>query len=161
MKLRGYKRIFGSGPSGVLVSLLLLGAAIAVKEKTALPGLGIPSTVRLAVLLVAIVLAIGVFIWSMESLPVDTRGRTVCDAGPYHYVRHPLYAAFVTLFCPALAFYLDHVILFGWAIALHALWHLIVRYEEGLMSNEFGIPYDNYAARTGRFIPRPGSFRRR
>lgn len=158
MGLHGYRRIFGSGPAGILLSLLLLGLAVPIKQSTGIPELGMPSIFRLVVLLAGVGLAALLALWSVVSLPVTTRGQSVCDRGAFRYLRHPLYASLVSLFFPALAIYLDHVVYLGWAVALHPVWHLIIGYEEDLMRNQFGTAYDDYAGRTGRFVPRSRSF---
>lgn len=87
------------------------------------------------------------------------KANELATAGPYERVRHPQYAAFV-------------LILFGfllqWPTLLTLLMFpvLVVMYarlamtEEQQVRERFGAEWDNYAARTPRFIPRPGTPRR-
>jgi protein-S-isoprenylcysteine O-methyltransferase Ste14 len=106
------------------------------------------------VLGVGLIGLVALVVWSLRSLPPSARGRQLCTQGAFRYVRHPLYAAFLSHFNFALALFLGHPIYLLWAIALHPIWHVLMRSEERLMLRDFGEPYREYAARTGRFIPR-------
>ncbi|MEJ2514266.1 MAG: isoprenylcysteine carboxylmethyltransferase family protein [Gammaproteobacteria bacterium] len=149
-----WRRIFGSGPLGTLVSVALLAAAMVIQARTDLPSLGLPMGIRIAVLAVGLLATVALVAWSVRSLPVDARGRTLCTEGPFALMRHPLYAAFLLFLCPALAVFLDEWIFLLWAALLFPLWHLVVASEERLMAERFGPEWDRYAARTGRFFPR-------
>jgi protein-S-isoprenylcysteine O-methyltransferase Ste14 len=151
------RRIFGSGPAGTLASIALLLVAAFLQRRLDWPGLGLPHGLRLSVLSAGILATIVLVAWSVRSLPVDSRGRELCTSGPFARLRHPLYAAFLLFFCPALAIYLDHGVYIAWAVALHPVWHAVIRGEEALMASQFGDEWHRYAARTGRFIPRVGS----
>lgn len=152
--MNAYQRIFGGGPIGSVASLVLL--AVAWRLERELPGLALdlPWSLRVGVLAVGSLAAGAVVLWSLRSLPPQSRGRVVVDSGIYGWVRHPLYAAFLSLFNFGLAVYLDHAVYLIWALSLHPLWHLVARYEERLMVEEFGSGYTEYARRTGRFVPR-------
>jgi protein-S-isoprenylcysteine O-methyltransferase Ste14 len=93
-------------------------------------------------------------VWSVTSLPTTDRGNKLCIAGAFRYVRHPLYAAFLSIFNFGLAVYLNSYIFVLWAVLLHPIWHYVVRYEERLMINVFGEEYFEYQKKTGRFFPR-------
>jgi protein-S-isoprenylcysteine O-methyltransferase Ste14 len=74
--------------------------------------------------------------------------------GPYRYVRHPMYLAFITLgfgylFLPA-NWFIGGTWLFG------TLLTLLSRHEEEeeMLIEEFGDDYSNYMDRTGKFFPR-------
>ena len=150
-----YKRIFGSGPSGLLISALLftvtrrlnnyLGIRTIFDEESMLPVL------LFLLLTTACVLTV---VWSIKTLNPKRRGVELITGGPFRYVRHPLYAAFLSLFNLGLAFLLNSPLFIVWAVLLHPLWHLVIRKEESALRNIFGSEYDKYCSRTGRFIPR-------
>lgn len=151
--LRGYRRLFGSGPPGILASLALLAVARAASEW--LPGgeiWGSPEFGLAALVLLGLA-ALALAVSSATSLPPDQRGRDVCRRGAYRWFRHPLYASFL-IGSLGFALFLDHWIYLVWTVLLHPLWHGLVRYEENLMLEAFGQPYAEYAKVTGRFIPR-------
>jgi protein-S-isoprenylcysteine O-methyltransferase Ste14 len=155
-----YTRIFGSGPVGTVASLALLAVAVWAAGRTPGLALGLPAGLRVVVVALGTLAAVAVIVWSVRSLPVSARGRRLATDGAFHWVRHPLYAAFLSLFNPALALALDHPAYLLWAAALHPLWHRLIRPEETLLEDLFGDDYRRYAAATGRFLPRAGAFRR-
>ena len=84
------------------------------------------------------------------------RNHRLATSGPYARIRHPQYVGFVAIL---LGF------LFQWPTVLTLLMFpvLVLMYarlsivEEREMARQFGDEYTRYAARTPRFIPRPGS----
>lgn len=158
--MKSYERIFGSGPLGLALSLALLVVASWVRPLLPGPSSLLPYPVRIVVLLLAGGLSLGLASWSFRCLPPEARGRELCRSGPFRYVRHPLYATFLSIFDFGLAVFLDHWIYLAWAFLLHPLWHHLMRSEEALMAREFGQDYLEYAKRTGRFLPRLSIFSR-
>ena len=147
-------RVFGAGPLGILLTVLSVGLASTARARYPSGTLGIPATVRCAILLCAGIATVSGVAWSFRSLSVSQRGCDLCIGGAYHWVRHPLYASFITLGAPGVALFLDHWVFFVWLIVLHLIWHLVVRFEERLMVAQFGDQYRAYARHTGRFVPR-------
>jgi len=147
-------RVFGAGPLGVLLSLSLLGLASWCQGYYPSGSLGLSPLVRYLVLAAAGICNLTGVIWSFRSLPVSQRGRGLCTQGAYRWVRHPLYASFITLGAPGLAVFLNQWIYLLWVMALHLAWHLVIVPEERSMAAQFGDKYLAYAKRTGRFIPR-------
>lgn len=149
-----FSKIFGSGPAGLLISLALFLVAYLLDHRIDPPPLIESPLILNTVLLVSILMTLAVIVWSIRSLPAAERGEQLATHGAYKYVRHPLYAAFLSIFNFGLAVYLNSYIFILWAILLHPAWHWVVRYEEKLMVDIFGQPYAEYRERTGRFFPR-------
>lgn len=149
-------RQFGVGPIGIVSSAALLAVAIwAARRISVAPLFANPTIPRLA-LLAGIVISILMVVWSVRSLPVQTRGLKVCAAGPYRYVRHPVYAAFSTIGALGLALYANSPIFLLWFVAIQPLWNWLVRFEEQAMLDGFGEEYEHYMEHTGRLFPRFG-----
>ena len=84
--------------------------------------------------------------------PFDPPRRLVV-AGPYRYVRNPMYLGAALALLGAAIFY-GSVILAGYAVAFLAAAHLFVtRYEEPVLSRTFGPDYDDYRRRVRRWLP--------
>ncbi len=149
-----FAKIFGSGPVGLLISLILLGVAVWVNKRIDLPVISHNQFVLNSVFLVTSLITVAIIIWSFVSLPATKRGNNLCTSGAFKYVRHPLYAAFLSVFNFGLALYLNSYLFVVWAILLHPIWHYVVRYEENLMVGIFKEEYVAYQKRTGRFFPR-------
>lgn len=84
------------------------------------------------------------------------REHRLATTGPYARMRHPQYAGFVLIMFGFLLQWPTLVTLVMFPILVFMYAHLAKR-EEREVTAEFGETYARYAARTPRFIPRPGS----
>lgn len=75
-------------------------------------------------------------------------------SGPYRWVRHPMYTAFVTLFIGFLLL-TGNLLIAGMGL-ITLLIVMVVRTprEEQMLVERFGAEYVSYMARTGRYLPR-------
>jgi protein-S-isoprenylcysteine O-methyltransferase Ste14 len=154
MELNRYTRIFGIGPRGAIITLLFLAAALAAEHVFAVPPFardGFMVGIAGAVLAVTGLCIHG---WTMLALRNWWQEGKLCTAGPFRFVRHPMYAAWISVVSPGVALMLN-----SWTVLLiippvHVIWHLLVASEEDMMRARFGDEYRDYAARTGRFVPR-------
>jgi protein-S-isoprenylcysteine O-methyltransferase Ste14 len=134
------------------------GAAVALTNATAVtvvPGNAIAAG---ALMLVAVAL----YEWARGTI----RGRrfhiiysdrvpaALCTDGPYRYVRHPLYASYITAFVAV--FVLRPTLLAAFVLVLNLVFFTYgaVRDERALASGPFAADYAAYKERVGRFFPR-------
>jgi protein-S-isoprenylcysteine O-methyltransferase Ste14 len=153
-KPTNFSRIFGIGPVGLLISLVLLFIAIWINKQIDLPPLSNNQFLLNSIFFVSVLITLAIIVWSVKSLPAADRGNKLCTSGAFKYVRHPLYAAFLSVFDFGLAIYLNSYIFIFWAVLLHPIWHYLVKYEERSMINIFGEAYLEYQKKTGRFLPK-------
>ncbi len=100
------------------------------------------------------------FIWTMHTLGknltdtvVTRRDHELVTTGPYRFVRHPFYCAFI------LAVLANSTVAVNWFILLTggSAWLVIVfrsKKEEANLIARFGDDYRGYMERTRRFFPR-------
>jgi protein-S-isoprenylcysteine O-methyltransferase Ste14 len=147
-------KLFGVGPVGVALSLLLLAVALLVDRRLGRP-LILPYRLFTRVVgLVFVMAGLGLHFVTMYTLRNWWVEDRLCTRGPFRWFRHPMYAAWITFVCLGVAFYRDSWALLAWVMALHPLWHWLVAREEKMMALRFPDEYPPYAKRTGRFIPR-------
>ena len=100
------------------------------------------------------------FVWTFRSLGknltdtvVTRQTHFLVTAGPYRWVRHPLYTtvALATLAVPLTA---ANAFIFTTGCAVLALLVIRTRREEKNLIARFGDEYRSYMLRTGRFFPR-------
>jgi protein-S-isoprenylcysteine O-methyltransferase Ste14 len=95
-------------------------------------------------------------IWTDVYLSRQFRGglrdRKMMNRGPYRFVRHPRYAGLIVC---GIAFALAMASVIAWALAVGWIWVNVRRVdlEEEHLRGLFGTQYDQYSARTARFIP--------
>jgi|ERR1700722_3972813 len=89
--------------------------------------------------------------WAIAARLVE--GHKLITAGPYAYVRNPIYTGMLgMLIASGLA--MEHWIALGIAIVLFMVGLVIrVRTEEKLLRSAFGKEFDDYAARVSAVIP--------
>jgi protein-S-isoprenylcysteine O-methyltransferase Ste14 len=81
------------------------------------------------------------------------RENALATAGPYAYLRHPQYAAFILIMIGFLVQWPTLLTLMMFPI-LAVMYVRLARHEERSALNEFGEAYARYAAATPGFIPR-------
>jgi protein-S-isoprenylcysteine O-methyltransferase Ste14 len=149
-----FSKIFGIGPVGLLISLVLFFIATWINKQIDLPPLSNNQFLLNSIFFVSVLMTLVIIVWSFKSLPTVDRGNKLCTSGAFKYVRHPLYAAFLSVFNFGLAVYLNSYIFVFWAVLLHPIWHYLVKYEERSMIDIFGEAYLEYQKKTGRFLPK-------
>ena len=150
------RKLFGVGPMGALLSLLLLAVALLVDHRLGRPAILSYGSFMKGVGVVLVFAGLGLHLRTMHTLRTWWVEGRLCTTGPFRWFRHPMYAAWITFVSLGVALYLDSWVLLAWAAALHPLWRVLVTAEENMMARLFPDEYPAYAARTGRFIPRPG-----
>jgi protein-S-isoprenylcysteine O-methyltransferase Ste14 len=129
-------------------------------------GIGPQSSIRLGFLLVAAVMVVasllrmwaGSALSSQRMMAFRVQNDQLITAGPYRFVRHPIYLA-------------DFIAFFGFALCLRPIGFLLpillyvhyiqlVSHEERALLSQFGTAYSDYARPIPRFLPDLRSFRR-
>jgi protein-S-isoprenylcysteine O-methyltransferase Ste14 len=116
------------------------------------------SASALMLALSGIACAEGLRIWAvgLAGSATRTRGDTVPElvhAGPYRYVRNPLYVANIALY--TLCSVVFGQVLLSVAIALFSIteYCFIVIYEESVLRQTFGATYEDYCRAVPRWLP--------
>jgi len=90
---------------------------------------------------------------SWSDTPRMMKGQTLIIRGPYQFIRHPIYTAFILILGSTL------LISSNWLIGLAWLGMTVlevvsrIRFEESLMLEYFGDQYRDYMKKTGQLLP--------
>jgi protein-S-isoprenylcysteine O-methyltransferase Ste14 len=140
------------------------GALLALPA-VALAALGKPSAFSAATGLPLAFAGEVVRMWAVGYSGVTTRGDTVTapalvTAGPYAYVRNPLYvgnvltaAGFAVAFTGKNSAAVRMLLVGGSLAAMLGVYAVIVPHEEGYLRTTFGAAFDDYCARVPRVVP--------
>jgi protein-S-isoprenylcysteine O-methyltransferase Ste14 len=99
--------------------------------------------------------------WSQNTLgknwsdtPRLMEDQVLVTDGPYRWVRHPIYSAFLLIMGSTLFITANWLIGLTWIGATlgEVMWRANI--EEGMMIERFGEQYRAYMGETGRFVPR-------
>jgi protein-S-isoprenylcysteine O-methyltransferase Ste14 len=89
-----------------------------------------------------------------ETVLTKDRHELVSSAGPYRWIRHPLYTTGITLFVALGLMAANGFILALALVALVAIRTVVVPREERELVARFGARYEEYRRRTGAMLPR-------
>ena len=110
-------------------------------------------TFRTILMVILAIDALYLLFGSALSLPIKERGKTLVTTGPYKYIRHPLYSAFIYSMTGLLALWFESWFLLFSVVVLALIWSLLVQKEEQYMLDKFGKTYRDYIEKTGQFLP--------
>ena len=149
-----YNNIFGSGPTGVLTTVLLWVVALQISTWVSIPEMHIAPIFRWVLILLFSIDAAVLLVWSHIILPPSVRAKNLITKGPYQFVRHPVYAAFIWSGTGIMAMTYKSWLLIVFVIPIHIFWAWHVQKEEKHMIDKFGSAYADYIKTTGQFFPR-------
>ena len=91
---------------------------------------------------------------SFHSLVVSKEGHELVETGPYRWIRHPIYTAYLMNYLGG-GMLASNLVLTFVPMTLYAVLVAIrLEKEEAVMRETFGEAYAEYAERTGRLLPR-------
>ena len=93
-------------------------------------------------------------VWSLRTLADAARDEGLATAGPYAFIRHPIYAALLWSGTAGVAFATSSWLVLLGAAPLSIIWSLVSQTDEALLEERFGDRYTAYASTTGQLFPR-------
>ena len=147
------KRIFYVGPVGAFVTLVVWFVVYAIEKILSFPKMDINPIFRIALVIMFTVDVFYLFIGSLYYLKPLERGKTLITAGPFKYIRHPLYSTFIYSFTALVSLWLKSWFILLAVVPLSLIWSRLVQEEENYMLNKFGKKYQDYMEKTGQFLP--------
>lgn len=103
----------------------------------------------------------GLMQWAQNALgknwsdtPVQLKEHSLTRSGPYRWVRHPIYTAFLLILSSPLLITANWLIGLSWMLMTYLDVSTRIRAEEGMLQKEFGQSFEAYKERTGRLIPK-------
>jgi protein-S-isoprenylcysteine O-methyltransferase Ste14 len=147
---------FGIGPSSFVPSLIYTAAAWAATS--AWPGVflwrSLPDVVGTAGV---VLMAAGLLLWMVGVVTVMrayNRDQLV-TSGVFALVRHPVYAAWITLVFPGLALVVRSWPMLITPLIAYAIFKSLIHREDEYLEQRFGQAYLDYRGRVNEVIPIP------
>ena len=156
----------GASPTQTVAGLLSVAALLSTAAYVFFPGsvqwasLELPDWLR-ALGIVAAVLGFALLQWAHLALgrnwsdtPRLLNDQRLVTEGPYRWVRHPMYTAFLIIFLAPLLLSANWLVGVLWLSATALDLASRVRFEEALLAEQFGETYAELMSTTGRILPR-------
>jgi protein-S-isoprenylcysteine O-methyltransferase Ste14 len=154
MEISKYQKLFGVGPLGLGISLVLLGFLWLLDRALGqVQIMNQPRPVRVLGLIL-IALEFCWHAWCIRTIRGWWKENRLCTTGPYRIVRHPIYAGGVLLGLGGVSLLFNSWVVLFAPVAAFVVDSVLVQKEEAMMATIFGEEYKRYAARTGRLFPR-------
>jgi protein-S-isoprenylcysteine O-methyltransferase Ste14 len=145
-----------------LVALLSSAAYIFSPTLVAWAALPLPTWLRYAGVLLALA-GFGLLQWAQTALssnwsdtPVKLSHHTLTTNGPYRWVRHPIYTAFLLILSAPLLLAANWLVGLSWVAMTYLDVTARITAEETMLRETFGADFSAYATRTGRLLPKLG-----
>jgi protein-S-isoprenylcysteine O-methyltransferase Ste14 len=101
------------------------------------------------------------FIWSHRALGKNwspfleiRKEQTLVTDGPYHFIRHPMYAAIFLIGIGTSLLSANWIAALAYLLPVTIMYLVRVSDEEQMMIEQFGNEYREYMRRTGRLMPK-------
>lgn len=91
---------------------------------------------------------------SWSDTPRMIRGQMLVTSGPYRWVRHPIYTAFLLILGSILLISANGLVGLAWLGMTSLEIAARIGFEEALMIEYFGDQYREYMGHTGRYLPK-------
>ncbi|NMC67779.1 MAG: isoprenylcysteine carboxylmethyltransferase family protein [Spirochaetales bacterium] len=88
-----------------------------------------------------------------ETIELKENHRLITK-GPYHYIRHPIYSGFILMHLGVTIALSNILIFFIFNLGLAILLIERIPKEEKVLSAYFGLQWEEYCNKTGRFLPK-------
>jgi protein-S-isoprenylcysteine O-methyltransferase Ste14 len=151
------RTIWGSGNriAAVMAPYVLLVAAL---NRWVLSSIRFPGSrvTMAAVGLVGVAAGVGTIVASYRAVSSALDRGELCTDGPYRFVRHPLYAAWIWLLLPGAALSLDMPLLLSASPVMYVVTRRFLPREEATLEAEFGDEYEAYRDEVNALVPTIG-----
>jgi protein-S-isoprenylcysteine O-methyltransferase Ste14 len=151
------RTIWGSGNriAAVMAPYVLLVAAL---NRWVLSSIRFPGSrvTMAAVGLVGVAAGVGTIVASYRAVSSALDRGELCTDGPYRFVRHPLYAAWIWVLLPGAALSLDMPLLLSASPVMYVVTRRFLPREEATLEAEFGDEYEAYRDEVNALVPTIG-----
>jgi protein-S-isoprenylcysteine O-methyltransferase Ste14 len=160
--LRARERSLAQTVSAGLSLVALLSSAVYIVRPAWVAWASLPLPVALRWLGVGVAVAgFALLQWAHSALsrnwsdaPRLMTGQTLTTNGPYRWMRHPMYTAFLLILSAPLLISANWLVGLSWLAATALDIAGRIRFEEALLAETFGDQYAEYASHSGRLLPR-------
>jgi protein-S-isoprenylcysteine O-methyltransferase Ste14 len=155
------KKLLGVGPHLLFMGFIVEGLTIICHQKVSFPiRLNLVTQILLTIL--CGIVCFTCIIWTQRliikiGVNLSNEQNELITAGPFAYVRHPLYSTLIMTIPPLLIiWFADFLFIFPWIIIIVAS-HFVVSIEERGLVDVFGEVYEEYRSNVPALIPYKGA----
>ncbi len=99
------------------------------------------------------------YIVALRTFNRGYRHNQLLTEGPYAYVRHPIYAAWIGGICPGVALFFRSWIMLTLPLVAYVSFKVLIHREDHFLEDQFGQVYRDYRSSTNELFPTVQTFR--
>ena len=103
-----------------------------------------------------LLIAIGATLFLIPASRIDDyfyKGK-LCTTGVYAFVRHPIYAAWITCIIPGIVLMRGSILGISIPIVMYLVFRILIAKEESYLAKKFGEEYQAYRRKVGAVFPK-------
>jgi len=164
-RIRNLKNMLGIGPHLLLLGLTIEGLTTISQQWVSFP-IRLNLETRILLTIPCVVACFLCIIWinrllNMIRINLLNGQNELITAGPFAYVRHPLYSILMITMPPLLIIWFADLLFFIPWIIIILVFHLVVTIEERRLIDVFGKAYQKYRRYVPALIPCKGAIGKR
>ena len=147
--------ILGIGPLLAIVGALTVVILFLLKNAIGL-SLILPSDLCIYSRILAVLFVIiGLYFWLSSAIHIKKvfRSHALVTSGVFALSRNPMYAAFIVFLIPAIALFVNEMLILVVSLAMYIVFKYCICKEEEHLVKEFGNTFQQYAKQVPQLIP--------
>jgi protein-S-isoprenylcysteine O-methyltransferase Ste14 len=157
--------LLGVGPYLLLIGIIFEGLTLICFQRQSWP-IRLSLNIRILLTILCGVVCFLCILWTRRliltiGVNLSTGQNEMITAGPFSYVRHPLYSNFILTIPPLLIFWFEDLLFVIPWILLIVVSHVVVSIEERGLVDVFGEAYVEYQRNVPALIPYKGAVGKR
>jgi protein-S-isoprenylcysteine O-methyltransferase Ste14 len=103
-----------------------------------------------------LLIAVGITLFLLPAFRIDDyfyKGK-LCTTGVYAFVRHPIYAAWITGIIPGVVLIRGSILGISIPLVMYLVFRILIIKEEAYLAKKFGEEYQAYRRRVGAVFPK-------
>ena len=147
---------WGVGPKFTIISLLYAAIVFTIQNRLFSEVRFVIYSTSINIILGTLLILIGLIIFLIPALTIDKyfyEGR-LCKKGVYAYLRHPIYASWITFIVPGVVILRGSVLGITIPICMYIIFRALIPLEERYLMNTFGEDYIDYKSKVWAVFPK-------
>ena len=147
---------WGVGPQFTVVSLIFAAIVFAVQNLLFRDVRFVFFAKSINMIVGFLLVLVGLIIFFIPAFTIDkyfSEGR-LCKKGIYAYLRHPIYASWITFIVPGIVILRGSVLGLAVPVFMYIIFRVLIPREEKYLMNKFGDEYAEYQSKVWAVIPK-------
>ena len=147
---------WGVGPKFTIISLIYAAIVFAIQNIVFSEYRFVIHSTFINVIPGILLIAIGLIIFIIPAFTIDKYfyEGTLCKKGVYAYLRHPIYASWISFIVPGIVILIGSTLGITIPLFMYIIFRVMIRGEENYLIDTFGDEYIEYKSKVWAVFPK-------